>query len=187
MPQGAAFCFGGSAMRRVMILGQPGSGKSRLAREIGRATGLPVVHVDHIHWLPGWVERPREQKIALARAAAAGEAWVFEGGISATWPERAARADLIVWLDVGVARRFWRVLRRTVLHWGRNRPDLPEGCREGFHAQTLPFWRWIWDTRHTGREGIARLVEGLPPGKPVVRLRTPAEVRRFVAGIDGRP
>lgn len=42
-------------MQRVMIIGQPGSGKSTLAREMGKHTGLPVVHIDTIHWQPGWV------------------------------------------------------------------------------------------------------------------------------------
>ena len=45
-------------MKRVMIVGQPGAGKSTIARQIGQRTGLPVVHIDKIHWMPGWVERP---------------------------------------------------------------------------------------------------------------------------------
>jgi adenylate kinase family enzyme len=40
-------------MQRIMIIGRPGSGKSTLARELGRITGLPLVHIDHIHWEPG--------------------------------------------------------------------------------------------------------------------------------------
>ena len=45
-------------MRRVMVIGAPGSGKSTLARALGERTGLPVFHMDHIHHLPGWAERP---------------------------------------------------------------------------------------------------------------------------------
>lgn len=36
-------------MKRVMIVGQPGAGKSTLARQLGERTGLPVVHIDTIH------------------------------------------------------------------------------------------------------------------------------------------
>ena len=43
----------GAPMQRVMIIGQPGSGKSTLAREMGKHTGLPVIHIDTIHWQPG--------------------------------------------------------------------------------------------------------------------------------------
>ncbi len=73
-----------------MVIGAPGSGKSTLAREIGARTGLPVVHIDQMHWQSGWVQRPRPQAIAMARQAAAGESWVFEGGLSEAWAERAA-------------------------------------------------------------------------------------------------
>ena len=36
-------------MKRVMIIGQPGAGKSVFARQLGQKTGLPVVHIDKIH------------------------------------------------------------------------------------------------------------------------------------------
>jgi adenylate kinase family enzyme len=35
-------------VERVAILGTAGAGKSSLARELGRRTGLPVVHLDDV-------------------------------------------------------------------------------------------------------------------------------------------
>ncbi|WP_245298784.1 hypothetical protein [Pseudotabrizicola sediminis] len=75
-------------MQRVMIVGQPGSGKSTLARGLGKVTGLPVVHVDHIHWMPRCRERQRDEKTLLCHAVEAGEASIFtarrcrSGGLS---------------------------------------------------------------------------------------------------------
>lgn len=40
-------------MKRVMITGGPGSGKSMLAAALGEKTGLPVYHMDKIHYRPG--------------------------------------------------------------------------------------------------------------------------------------
>ena len=164
-------------MKRVMIIGQPGSGKSTLAREMGDITGLPVVHIDHIHWQPGWVERPREEKTRLCHEVEARERWIFEGGHSTTWPERLSRADMVVWLDVGVWTRLARVLRRTVTFYGRTRPDLPEGCPEQFSREFLAF---IWRTRHSARRNILRLLSDVPSGKAVHHLSTPREVAHFL-------
>ena len=168
-------------MQRIMIVGQPGAGKSTLARALGRLAGLPVVHIDHIHWQPGWIERPRDEKTRLCHEVEAREAWIFEGGHSATWANRLARAEMLIWLDLPVGLRLWRVLKRTAQWHGRSRPDLPEGCPEGFSRETLPFLLFIWRTRKDVRERIGRLAAGAPRRMPVVRLRSAAEARRFLA------
>ena len=93
-------------MQRVMIVGQPGSGKSTLARKLGQRTGLPVIHIDTIHWQPGWVERSWDEKTRLCHEVEARECWIFEGGHSATWDNRVARADLLIWIDRSAALRF---------------------------------------------------------------------------------
>ena len=167
-------------MQRIMIVGQPGSGMSTLAREVGGKTGLPVEHIDHIHWQPGWLERPRDEKTRLCHEVEAREQWIFEGGHSATWRNRLARADMLIWLDLPLPLRLRRVVKRTVVWRGRNRPDLPEGCPEGFHRETLPFWRYIWRTRRSGRSNIQRLWYSAPEGKAKVRLTSRADVRRFL-------
>lgn len=64
-------------MKRVMIVGGPGSGKSTLARQLGAITGLPVFHMDHIHWKPHWVERDRADKDLMTRVVHAKDSWIF--------------------------------------------------------------------------------------------------------------
>ncbi|GAA4015507.1 hypothetical protein GCM10022280_12830 [Sphingomonas swuensis] len=159
-------------MQRIMIVGQPGSGKSHLAAALGEATGLPVIHIDRIHWQPGWVERSPAEKTRLCGEAEAGERWIFEGGHSTTWPSRLARADLLVWLDRPALLRGWRVVRRAATQLGRTRPDMAEGCPE--RLRSLPgFIHYIVTTRHSQRRKIARLAETATC--PVVLLRSDAD------------
>jgi len=168
-------------MKRVMIVGQPGSGKSTLARELGERTGLPVTHVDHIHWQPGWIERPRPARVEMALAVERGPEWVFEGGLSDTYDHRLSRADTLIILDLPLWLRAWRVLRRTLRHYGRTRPDLPADCPERFDAE---FWRWIWDTRHTAAAKNRALIGQAGPGVSVHHLTGPRAVRRFLSTLD---
>lgn len=168
-------------MQRVLIVGQPGSGKSTLAIALADKTGLPLYHMDHIHFLPGWVPRDAEEKTAMTKEIHRKPAWILEGGHSATYGDRLAHADTVIWLDVGLALRFWRVTRRIFQYYGRNRPDMPPGCPEVVGAHTLEFYHFIWRTRKTSRARIARLLDAAPPGVDVHVLTSLSDVERFLA------
>ena len=168
-------------MKRVMIVGQPGSGKSTLARLMGDKTSLPVIHVDRIHHLPGWVERPRDEKIAMALAEQAKPEWIFEGSLSATVEDRFERSDVVIWLDLPLVLRFWRVFWRSVRYYGQTRPDMQDDCPEGFH---YAFFKWIWDTRHTGRFKWLELKSKADGKKPFHHLQSRKAVADFLSELD---
>ncbi|WP_415919948.1 AAA family ATPase [Tateyamaria sp. SN6-1] len=170
-------------MKRVMIVGGPGSGKSTLARRLGTRTGLPVHHMDHIHWMPGWQQRPRDLRREMAMEIEAGAAWIFEGGFSTTYEHRLSRADTVIWLDLPVGLRMWRVTKRLVQHWGQRRPDMAPGCIETVHSETLAFYRFIWRTRATGRARLAALLSGAPTSVRVHHLTSRADVQAFEAAL----
>jgi adenylate kinase family enzyme len=165
-----------------MIVGQPGSGKSTLAAAMGRCTGLPVIHIDKIHWQPGWVERSTAEKTQLCLQAESQERWIFEGGHSATWPSRLRRADMLIWLDLPIGLRLWRVLRRAVTGLGRTRPDMADGCPE--RLRSLPeFFGYMWQTRHSARTKIERLIAAAPAGCAIVHLRSDADSAAFLGSF----
>lgn len=164
-------------VKRIMIIGQPGSGKSTLARTMGSELNLPVFHIDHIHWKSGWVERTTSEKNRLCSEVHAKEEWIFEGGRSPTWPERLDRADVLVWLDLPLALRAWRVFWRTVRNRQQSPPDLPQGCQERFNWE---FTKWIWTSRNTSRDAMQRLYDSAIAEKQVCRFRTRADVSSFV-------
>ena len=162
-----------------MIVGGPGSGKSTLAVKLGRLTALPVRHMDMIHWQTGWIERTKDAKDRLTREVHAEDAWLFEGGHSRTYDERAARADTLIWLDLPLPLRLWRVWRRWRTWRGRTRPDLPDGCPEQL---SLEFLRWILTSRRRTRRRLAGLI-AKHPHLAVHHLRSLGEVRRFLASV----
>jgi adenylate kinase family enzyme len=66
-------------VQRVVIVGSGGAGESTLAVELGRRTNLPVVHLDHHFWHPGWVETPRDEWRAVQQELFAGDEWIADG------------------------------------------------------------------------------------------------------------
>ncbi|PRY77569.1 adenylate kinase family enzyme [Yoonia maritima] len=170
-------------MQRVMITGGPGSGKSTLARILGERTGLPIFHMDQIHWMPGWVQRDMDERVQMACAVEARETWIFEGGFSATYDNRASRADTLVWLDLPVMLRFWRVVRRLQRDYGQTRPDMTKDCPEVFQQETFAFWRWIFSSRRRTRARIQRLIAE-HPHLSVHRLQSRSQVRAYIASLS---
>ena len=58
---------------KIAILGTSGSGKSTLAKRLGERYGLPVLHMDTVHFLPGWVERPFAEEEARSEERRVGK------------------------------------------------------------------------------------------------------------------
>ena len=170
-------------MQRVMIVGGPGSGKSTLARMIGEKTSLPVYHMDHIHWKPHWVERTAVEKEPLVAAIHARDTWIFEGGHSRTYSERLARADTFIWLDIGIALRLWRIIRRNIVDLGRTRPDMTENCPERLGGESFKFWRWTWDTRHYQRVKHLKIVNNPPVHLTVHHQTSLRAVRAYLCSL----
>jgi adenylate kinase family enzyme len=169
-------------MERVVILGPGGAGKTELAAEMSRRTGLPVVHLDLLFWRQGWKPAPVEEARRDFAEAVAGERWILDGNFLAVEGEdaRFSRADAVVFLDLSRATCCWRVLMRLARNRRRPRPDLPEGCAESFDLALL---RWIWRYPRTDRPRVLAILAGLNGWADVRRLRSRSAVRRYLATL----
>ena len=162
-----------------MVMGGPGSGKSTLARMLGERTGLPVHHMDHIHYSAGWQPRPLAAKLAMHDAVVARDEWIFEGGLSAGYESRAARADLVVLLDVPLVQRLFRVIRRARRYRGQTRPDMAPGCPERLDPA---FLRWMVANARRIRKRDLALVSRCAGRSRILRSRR--QVARFLDEVS---
>lgn len=167
-------------MRRVVVAGIPGAGKSTLARALARALALPFVELDAFVEGPGWSTLPHIAERVSEMAA--GDAWVTD---NLWYPEvqgpLLARADTVVWLDLPRRVVVPRLVRRTLRRGLPPRPVLVNGNRERLWAVALPsspLQTALW--RHRAhQQWLARLLEGAGP--EVIRLRTTAEVDTWLS------
>lgn len=166
-------------MRRVLVIGSGGAGKSTLAVRLGERLGLPVIHLDALYWRPGWVPTPPDEWDRRVAALGAGDAWVMDGNYGRTLDARLAACDAVVFLDLPRLLCAWRVVRRALRSYGRSRPDMAPGCPERF---SLEFLRWVWDYPRSRRPDVLRKLAALDRGQRVVVLRSAAAVERFAAG-----
>lgn len=83
-------------VRRVAVVGSGGAGKWTFARQLGERTGIPVVHLDHHYWKPGWVQTAPHQWWARQAELVAGESWIIDGNYGGTFDVRFPCADTVI-------------------------------------------------------------------------------------------
>ena len=144
-------------MQRILVIGSPGAGKSTLARELAQRTGLPLFHLDRMHWLPGWIERDRDEAARNLDAVLAQDRWIIDGNYGSSLPRRVARADGVVWLDYPTSLCLRRAVQRWWRYRGQARPDMTEGCPERLNAE---FFLYIAQFRRAWGRRNARAMAG---------------------------
>lgn len=114
------------AQRRILISGVTGSGKSTLAKAVSDRTGLPLIEVDEIAWLPGWAEPPVAEQEARIDQLTSQPGWVIDSDYRRFRNIIDIRTDLIVCLDYPRWLSLGRLLVRCV-----KRSFLGEKCCNG--------------------------------------------------------
>ena len=170
-------------MRRISIIDCSGSGKSRLAVELGSLLGLPVVHLDAVHWRPEWERPPQEEWRRRHAQLLLPGALILDGNYGGTMEERIAASDTVILLAPSRATCLRRVFKRSLRRWGPRWPDLAPGCRE--RLPSGDFFRWIWSYNSTNLPRILERLEQVRGEKRVVILRSDAEVRDFLDSLRG--
>jgi len=154
---------GGRVMERVVIFGRGGAGKSDLARQLGAATGLPVVELDKEFWSADLDPLPPDEWAQRQAILAAQPRWIMDGDLGpydAVEPRLRAASTVVV-LDLPLWLCAWRARRR-----GPERRD---------------FWDWTIRWRRHSRPHLLRSISELAPQADVVILRNRRSVGRWLS------
>jgi adenylate kinase family enzyme len=164
-------------MKRVLVIGSGGAGKSTFARRLGELLDLEVKHLDKLYWRAGWQETAKDEWLDTVMQLAAEESWIMDGNYGGTLEVRVKHSDTIIFLDMPRLLCLWRITKRRVLYTGRSRPDMAEGCPEQLSWE---FVRWVWDYSRTSRPKVLKLLRENSETKKIVWLRSRADVERFL-------
>ena len=163
-------------MKRVVVIGSGGSGKSTFSRQLGQVTGLPVVHLDRLYWHAGWVKTEREEWTAIVDREIERPEWIMDGNFGGTRAVRMAAADSIIMLDLPRLTCMYRIMKRRLTYREGSRPDMAEGCHERFDPE---FILWVWNYPKQGGRRAYEEIASLE-NKRVVILKNQREIDVFL-------
>jgi adenylate kinase family enzyme len=172
----------GPPMQRIAIVGPAGAGKSTLARHLGEALDLPIIHLDALFWQPGWRAPLPEVWHARVGELVRGERWILDGTYIDTLDLRLAAADTVIFLDVPRRTCLRRVLLRTLHSYGR-RADVAPGCPDRL---SWSFLTWVWTFPRHERPALDQRLERVPGQTRVILLGNTKEIRVFLEAVRSR-
>jgi len=167
-------------MRRVLVIGSGGSGKSTFAKRLGELLDIDVKHLDGFYWRAGWQEPSKEEWLDKVKELASEDSWIMDGNFGGTLELRIQHCDTIIFLDLPRLLCLWRIAKRRLIYRGRSRPDMAEGCHEKLDWE---FVRWVWNYRHRSRPKILKLLREHSGTKQIFWLRSRPHVRRFLRSL----
>lgn len=164
-------------MKKIIIIGSGGAGKSTLSRKLYNITGIEIVHLDKLFWQRGWVSITTEELAEKIKEIVLRDSWIIDGNYKSTMEMRMEAADTIIYLDFPTIVSLWGIFKRWIMYSGKKRPDITEGCNEKIDWE---FFSWVLTYRRRNRKKLLAMLDKYSENRSVFILRSRREADDFV-------
>ncbi|MFF4835162.1 topology modulation protein [Streptomyces sp. NPDC001315] len=165
-------------MKKVAIVGSGGSGKSYVARELGRILHAPVTHLDAAFYDDEWNELPVEKFAQVQRELVARPKWVIDGNYNSTLPIRLEACDTVVLMDISTPAALYGIISRQIRHGAGHKGN---GVHNRIHWGVI---KYVATYRRKMRPRVMAKIEELAVGRAdVVLLANRRQTRRWLRKV----
>lgn len=163
-------------MKRILVIGSSGAGKSHFSLRLSSLTGIEVIHLDRFYWKPNWVESEKDEFDAWLAGILHGDSWIIDGNYGRTLEWRLSMADAAIMLDLSRVTCTYRVLKRLLFLRSGKRIDMADGCCERFDWE---FLKWTWNYPTATRETVLGKLKAAGSELKIFHLRSRKEISDF--------
>jgi adenylate kinase family enzyme len=165
-------------MKRISIIGCPGSGKTTFSRELSQSTGLPLIHLDFIYHDQIFAyQTDKDSWRARVVSETEKRQWIIDGNYKSTFDIRLPKSDTIIFLDYPTYVSIWRAVKRRVHFHKKVREDMPPTWKERL---SWDFFVFILKFNYSIAPRMRELLKSYTD-KNVVVLRSPGQAKKYLA------
>lgn len=165
-------------MKKAIIIGINGAGKSYFSKKLAEKTGLPLVHLDNLYWRDNWERISSGEFDELLGKELARDEWIIDGNFQRTMEWRMDECDTVFYFDFSTLRGLCGVLGRMI----KNGPRDDIGGNNT-NRLNLPFMRDVISFNKSNRKKTRALIAAHPQVKTVV-FKNRKQAERYLRSLD---
>ncbi len=158
-------------IKKAIVIGCPGAGKSTFSKKLSEISGLPLYHLDMIWHKKDKTNVSREEFDIALKNIMSKQEWIIDGNYARTMETRIKECDTIFFLDIPTEVCLENVKKRI----GKPRNDMP-WTEEEFDDE---FRSWIIDFPNRELTQIYTLLENYKTQKNIIIFKSMEEIDAY--------
>ncbi|MBS1493426.1 MAG: hypothetical protein JST55_07945 [Bacteroidetes bacterium] len=167
-----------SGYKKIIILGNGGSGKSTLGDTLSNRLKIPVYHLDQLTFNSNWTAISEKEFIDKLKGILNTEQWIVEGwSFNSTIPMRADAADLIIYLEFNIWLCYWYALKRHLQYTFKQNPYDPPNSN--IRKKTRRMIKAMWMVHKVYEPQLRELLKQYSESKKIIRVKNRKELNQI--------
>lgn len=156
-------------MKKILIIGGNGSGKTTFAKKISRQLNIPLIHLDKIGRTDNWKRVDEHIVQQTLNREMEKDMWIIDGNDTKTLPHRLKHCDTVFYFDFSTFSCLSGVIKRTIENYGKHRDDVGgENNIERFDYAKIEFFKAVLRFNRKNRKRYYELLNNNPNIKVIV-------------------